>query len=109
MNRYLRYLRDNPEGYWFKRKVFGLGWTPVNWKGFAALLLYIAGVVYILVRVDRSSHSVSDTLIGILVPVVLLTVVLIVICIWKGQKPRWQWGLNDAEAADREERNSIKK
>ena len=29
---YLDYIRDNPKGYWFKRKPFGYGWTPVKWQ-----------------------------------------------------------------------------
>lgn len=29
---YLDYIRDNPHGYWFKRKLYGWGWTPVTWQ-----------------------------------------------------------------------------
>jgi hypothetical protein len=31
--KYIEYLKDNPQGYWFKRKVWGWGWTPVTWQG----------------------------------------------------------------------------
>lgn len=29
----VEYLKDNPEGYWFKRKLYGWGWTPAKWQG----------------------------------------------------------------------------
>jgi hypothetical protein len=28
---YTDYLKDNPQGYWFKRKLYGWGWTPARW------------------------------------------------------------------------------
>ena len=46
-------------------------------------------------QIDKNSHSVSDTLIGMVVPVFLLTIVLMQICYWTGEKPRWRWGGKD--------------
>jgi hypothetical protein len=28
--RQLDYLRNNPQRYWFKRKLYGWGWTPAT-------------------------------------------------------------------------------
>ena len=42
LQKYLSYMRDNPEGYWFKAKLYGWGWTPVTWQGFSVTLGYIA-------------------------------------------------------------------
>jgi hypothetical protein len=62
---YYNYLQDNPEGYWFKRKLFG--WA--------------------------TSHSVSDTLRPFLIQTAILSIFLIVLCYKKGESPRWQWHL----------------
>lgn len=90
---YAAYLKDNPEGYWFKRKLFGWGWVPVRWQGWVIVGVYIAALVYISTYVDGNSHSVSDTLYGVFVPFVVMTILLIVICYKKGEKPKWMWGV----------------
>lgn len=92
LNEYIKYINNNPRGYWFKRKWYGWGWTPATWQGWVLTIVYVALVLTIGFRVDANSHSVSDTLYGIVVPVGILTVVLITICFWRGEKPRWSWG-----------------
>lgn len=89
---YIAYLKDNPEGYWFKRKRYGWGWTPARWQGWVSIVAYVAAVVYVFKNIDKSSHSGSDTLIGVAVPFLALTGILVVVCYLKGEKPRWQWG-----------------
>lgn len=91
--KYVAYLKDNPEGYWFKRKLYGWGWTPARWPGWVTLAVFLVFILCVVSRVDSSSHSVSDTLYGVFVPVVISIVVLISICYWKGEKPGWQWGI----------------
>lgn len=93
IKRYIQYLKDNPEGYWFKRKVYGWGWTPARWQGWATLLVYIAIFVKIFLKIDKGSHSGSDTLISVALPFLLLTALLIIVCYKTGEKPGWQWGL----------------
>ena len=90
---YIEYMKNNPEKYWFKRKLYGWGWTPATWQGWAVIALYIIGVVKIFVIIDMDSHSGSDTLISMFVPFMLLTALLLIICYKKGEKPKWQWGL----------------
>ena len=89
---YIQYLKDNPEGYWFKAKWFGWGWTPAKWQGWATILIYVAILAKIFMRIDKYSHSGIDTLIAIFVPFIILTVVFFAICFWKGEKPHWSWG-----------------
>ena len=38
---YVSYLKDNPNGYWFKRKLYGWGWTPATWQGWFAIGVYV--------------------------------------------------------------------
>ena len=40
--KYWQYLKDNPEGYWFKRKLYGWGWVPVKWQGWLVIAISIA-------------------------------------------------------------------
>lgn len=92
LKEYIAYFKDNPKGYWFKAKLFGWGWTPVKWQGWLASFVFIALVVWDFNRIDSTSHSSSDTLINFIPQLLILLVALILICIKKGEKTRWQWG-----------------
>lgn len=83
---YNEYLKDNPKGYWFKRKLYGWGWTPVKWQGWFSIFVYIL-LLFIFI-------SINDNPKIMLLPVIFLTILLIFICYKKGEKPRWQWGFN---------------
>jgi hypothetical protein len=77
---------------WFKAKNYGWGWYPSSWEGWAVLAGFLAVSVWIFRDVDSQSHSVSDTLYGVLVPFFVLTAALLAVC-WKtGEKPEWRWG-----------------
>lgn len=91
---YVACLRDNPHGYWFKRKLYGFGWTPAKLQGWFVVIVYVLAFVYFFLKADAVSHSVSDTLIGFFVSFILLTTILIFICRAKGEKPKWQWGIS---------------
>ena len=77
---------------WFKNKRYGWGWTPATWEGWAVLALYLVGIIYLFRTTDAGSHSGSDTLIGLSMPTLALTGLLIVICYLTGEKPGWHWG-----------------
>ncbi len=89
---YLVYLKNNPQCYWFKRKLYGWGWTPARWQGWCTLALYVVAIAFFFKEIDAHSHSGSDTLIGLTLPFLLLTLVFIGICYMTGEPPRWQWG-----------------
>lgn len=92
---YKDYYKDNPEGYWFKRKPYGWGWVPVRWQGWCVVLVYIALVLAVAFSQEKSTlgnpDSGSNALVHLL-PILVLTALLIVLCYKKGEKPRWQWG-----------------
>lgn len=85
--KYIAYLKDNPQGYWFKRKLYGWGWTPVRWQGwfviFASLAIFIAGY-YIGEYIDSPAM--------IAISFFLMIIIVLFFCYKKGEKPRWQWG-----------------
>lgn len=93
---YLAYIRDNPNGYWFKRKLYGWGWTPVRWQGWVVIALYVLAIVLFSLTIDDNSPT-REVAFTFILPVVFLTALLIRICYKKGEKPRWQWGLDRKE------------
>lgn len=88
---YLQYLKDNPQHYWFKRKLYGWGWTPVTWQGWLVVVVYIVLAVSMGLTVDENSPT-REVAFTFLLPLFILTATLIRICYKTGQKPRWQWG-----------------
>lgn len=92
---YLAYINDNPSGYWFKRKIYGWGWTPATWQGWLVLILFIGIIVYNFFLIDQNSHSVSDTMRPFLIRIIILIFLLLIICFKTGEPPKWQWGLPD--------------
>ena len=79
-NLYIKYTKDNPKNLWFKRKIYGWGWTPVKWQGWLTIILYI-----LILLISIPDKNILD--------IILATILLIYICYKKGEKPRWQWGL----------------
>lgn len=102
-NKCIAYLKDNPEHLWFKRKLYGWGWTPVTWQGWFVILGGIILIVWNFFRLDGVSHSVSDTLRPFFVQTFFIVGVLIFISYKKGEKPRWQWGMPEDENGDKPE------
>jgi uncharacterized membrane protein YhaH (DUF805 family) len=92
---YINYLKDNPQGYWFKAKLYGWGWSPAKWQGWCVLLVYVALLVALVVSREKNIPGNPDSGSNFLVfalPIILLTAILIFVCYKKGEKPRWQWG-----------------
>jgi hypothetical protein len=76
---------------WFRRKTYGFGWFPLTWQGWAVIAGYVAAVLLLALRVQPSWSARQMTL-ELFVPIAVLVVTLVIICIKKGEKPRWQWG-----------------
>ncbi len=88
ISEYIDYLKHNPKGYWFKRKFFGWGWVPVRWQGWVVSAVSMA-FIYFGVYVGETDDAPGAALLGIL----LATGLIFAFGYWKGEKPRWQWGL----------------
>lgn len=90
--RYIEYVKDNPNGYWFKQRIWGWGWTPVTWQGWLVTGVFVVLIVWNASRIDSMSHSASDTLFGV-VPQTLALVALFLGIAWKKGEPlKWRWG-----------------
>jgi len=89
--KYIAYLKDNPNHYWFRRKVFGWGWTPATWQGWLVTAVFVALLLAFALTIDENSSG-REIVFTFLLPIVLLTVAMIRIAYRKGEKPKWQWG-----------------
>ena len=84
---------SKPQKYWFKRRRYGYGWTPVTWQAWASLgvfLVIITGGTVVLEGAPR--HSLSAQLGVYLLIVLIATISLIALAYFKGPKPKWRWG-----------------
>lgn len=89
IKRYIDYYEDNPQGYWFKRKLYGWGWVPVRWQGW--LVVAIGIIIFVLgTYVGELDDAPGAALIGLLV----MIAIFLFFGYWKGEKPCWKWGLN---------------
>ena len=85
--------RDSPDRtpvprYWFPMKTYGWGWgPPCTWEGTLVTLVYVA-----LLALAPLLFSPVRNMAGFLASVCGLTAVMIAICWWKGEPPRWRWG-----------------
>lgn len=80
-------MNDDKE-IWFPAKKYGWGWgMPRVWQGWMVMAVWVATVVLlnVFVRPEISPGEFSGLMI-------LLVIVLLVICWWKGETPRWRWG-----------------
>jgi len=91
INEYIRYAKDNPRGYWFKAKLFGWGWTPAKWQGWATLLGFIILIVLNSLRLGENPDPIRIR--NFFGQTIILVLLLIFVCWKKGEKPRWQWGV----------------
>lgn len=82
---HIEYWKDNPNGYWFKRKLYGWGWVPVKIQGWMVILVWVIMFSSLITKID---HEGSKNILFVFISVA----VLIYICYKKGEKPRWQWG-----------------
>lgn len=87
IKKYIEYLKDNPEGYWFKRKLYGWGWTPVKWQGWLVVAIGV-GIFIAGMYVGETDDAPGATLLGFLIMLALI----FYFGYKKGEKPKWQWG-----------------
>jgi hypothetical protein len=88
MINYLKYLKNNPKGYWFKRKLYGWGWIPVRWQGWLVILTWIILLTISVALIQENDHEIGKNF----AMIVIFTLVLLFICYKKGEKPKWSWG-----------------
>jgi len=84
--------------YWFRPKAYGYGAEPLNWKGWAATLIYVAVVLsftvplMILPALSAAERASGDVAIWLALMVVA-TLAFVWLCWVKTDGEwRWRWG-----------------
>ena len=75
IKKYMKYLRNNPQNYWFKGKLFGWGWTPVTWQGWFVTLVYVIFLVLLSLTIKENSN-IKEVSFRFFLPALLLTIIL---------------------------------
>ena len=92
---YIKYLKDNPQDYWFKAKLYGWGWVPVKWQGWCVILVYIVLLLTLVISKEKDvpgNNMSGSNVLTFALPIIILTILLVIVAYNKGEKPRWQWG-----------------
>ncbi len=88
MINYIKYLKNNPKGYWFKRKLYGWGWVPVKWQGWLVILTWVVFLMTSVALIQENDHEIGKNV----AMIIIFTLVLLWVCYKKGEKPKWSWG-----------------
>lgn len=71
---------------WFRAKTYGWGWGwPRCWQGWVVMAGYVGAMLGVTPIAQADLRLFFACVVG-------LTLVLIAICWWKGEAPRWRWG-----------------
>jgi len=81
---------------WFRRKLYGWGWTPCTWEGWLVILLW---VIFFALAMSNMDHEWLKNLLFIFLSVAIL----ILICYKKGEKPKWQGGERKEDLSDKKD------
>jgi uncharacterized membrane protein YhaH (DUF805 family) len=74
--------------YWFPAKKYGWGWgMPSSWQGWVTLIIYLGSLA-----LNTYIFPPEEKLASFLFLTIVLSVLLIVVCLIKGEPPRWRWG-----------------
>lgn len=77
-----------PKEYWFPTKKYGYGWgLPCRWQGWVALAVYAALLAAGALTLLGTAHAPYFVLY-----VAVVSGAFVVVCVWKGEPPRWRWG-----------------
>lgn len=80
---------------WFKAKNYGWGWYPASREGWFVMIWYIVALIIIFKKMDPESQPGDEAFVGVTIPFVIVTAILIFICYKTGEKPEWRWGKKD--------------
>jgi hypothetical protein len=84
----IRHVGSAPRRFWFETKCYGWGWgLPLVWQGWVVLAAYVA--LMVVTGVVFPPHRVPAVFFA---SVTALSALLVAVCWWTGEPPRWRWG-----------------
>ncbi len=86
-------MKTKEKQIWFPAKKYGWGWgPPCAWQGWLVLVGFVALLALSAFALLPGKHF------GLwFASEAVLVVALIIICLLKGEKPRWRWGQRPCE------------
>lgn len=91
-------MANTSKKYWFKRRRYGYGWTPVTWQGWATIIIYLFALLgYAFTMDEASPEGTLEDVYTYLGVVFAMTIVLIIVTSVKGPRPKWRWGQKDTD------------
>lgn len=85
-------MDTNKKAIWFPAKRYGWGWSwPCAWQGWIVLIVWLGllyGTAFLLMPKHLALGIASTFVLG---------AALIVVCLIKGETPRWRWGDRDLQ------------
>lgn len=100
---YNRSMNDNKnQNYWFKRRRYGYGWTPVTWQGWLTVILFLVVILSgaVMLLKDTPRNTVSAEVFVFLAFLAIATALAAGISLMKGPKPKWRWGSKPTDSPD---------
>ncbi|MDO8508171.1 MAG: hypothetical protein Q7S27_00635 [Nanoarchaeota archaeon] len=79
-----KYFKDNPNGYWFKRKLYGWGWVPVKWQGWLVVTICLA-IFIASIYIGETDDAPGAVIIGL----ILMIAIIFGFGYWKGEKTKF--------------------
>lgn len=79
---------------WFTAKKYGYVWgLPARWQGWSVMLAHVITLALSAIAFARARPFwfFSCTF--------LLSLLFVLVCVWKGERPRWRWGGTDDEVS----------
>lgn len=84
---------DTKQNYWFKRRRYGYGWTPVTRRGWLAIIGFLAVVLGSVFTIKEAAWDEFTSEAFVCIVLFALSVaVLVYISYKKGPMPKWRWG-----------------
>lgn len=87
--------------YWFKRRRYGYGWTPVTWQGWITFAIFLLVIVVsaLIILPSKPAQPTTAKLVIFFLFVLSDLLVFIGITLAKGPNPRWRWGKKSSDNA----------
>lgn len=88
-------MKQTEGEYWFKRRRYGYGYTPVTWQGWLSVVGAVGVIISsaFIILPDNSQHLSLSQALSFLAVVAVILIVLIKITYAKGPTPaRFRWG-----------------
>jgi hypothetical protein len=84
---------DKPKVYWFKAKTYGYGWgLPCSWQGWLCFIIWLMVLMGAWFSLSMFGFEQIHALLLFVGITWVMCMVLLFVCIFKGEPVGWRWG-----------------